>query len=165
MPEGQLYRRGFSHPHLKCLSWKEGEHMLHEIHVGCCGAHTGVKDLIRKVIRAGFYWTQMEVLAGQVVRKCQSCQKHERIIHIPGEELGAIFAACPFDKWEIDIVGKLPTTPGGKVFLIVAVYYFSKWVEAETVVKIDEGIIQKFLWRNICCRYEIPRIIVSNNGN
>lgn len=52
---------------------------------------------------------------------------------------------------------------GGKVFLIVAVDYFSKWVEAEVVVKIDEDTIHKFLWRNICCR--IPRIIISDNDN
>lgn len=57
-------------------------------------------------------------------------------------------------------MGKLPTTPGGKVFLIVAVDYFSKWVEAEAVVKIDEATIQNFLWKNICCRYGIPKIII-----
>lgn len=44
LQEGQLYRRSFSNPHLKCLSWKEGEHLLQELHAGCCGAHTGVKS-------------------------------------------------------------------------------------------------------------------------
>lgn len=62
-------------------------------------------------------------------------------------------------------MGKLSTAPGGKVFLVVAVDYFSKWVETKAVVKIDEGTIQKFIWRNICCRYGIPRIIVSDNGS
>ncbi|XP_057791067.1 uncharacterized protein LOC131008192 [Salvia miltiorrhiza] len=75
-----------------------------------------------------------------------------------------MYAACPFDKWGIDIVGKLPTVPGGKCFLIVAVDYFSKWVEAEAVAKIDEVTVERFIWRNICCRFGVPRIIVSNNG-
>ncbi|XP_057811372.1 uncharacterized protein LOC131025590 [Salvia miltiorrhiza] len=78
--------------------------------------------------------------------------------------MGVMYTAGPFDKWGIDIVGKLPTTPGGKCFLIVAVDYFSKWVEAEAVGKIDEVTVERFIWRNICCRFGVPRIIVSDNG-
>lgn len=77
--------------------------------------------------------------------------------------MGVVFAACLFDKWEIDIVRNLPIAPGGKVFLIVAVDYLSKWVEAEAVVKTDEATVQKFLWKNICCRYGVPRILISDN--
>lgn len=32
------------------------------------------------------------------------------------------------------------------------------------MAKIGEATIQKFLWKNICCRYRIPKIIISNNG-
>ncbi|XP_057803736.1 uncharacterized protein LOC131019072 [Salvia miltiorrhiza] len=78
--------------------------------------------------------------------------------------MGVMYAACPFDKWGIDIVGKLPTAPGGKCFLLVAVDYFSKRVEAEAVGKIDEVTVERFIWRNICCRFGVPRIIVSDNG-
>lgn len=66
-------------------------------------------------------------------------------MHALGVEIGGILAACPFDKWGINIVGKLPTATGRKVFLIVAIDYFSKWVEAEAVVKIDKATIQKFM--------------------
>lgn len=86
-------------------------------------------------------------------------------MYAPGAEIGGILAACPFDKWGIDIVGKLPMALGGKVFLIVALDYFSKWVEAEAVVKINEATIQKFLWKNICCRYGIPRVLILDNGS
>lgn len=116
----------------------------------------GFINLIKKVIRAGFYWIQMKEDAKKVVRTCDAFQKHGHIIHTPGEDSAALFAACPLDKWGIVIVGKLPTTSGGKVFLIVVVDYFSKWVEAEAVVKIDHATVHKFLWRNICCRYGIP---------
>lgn len=82
---GQLYKRGFSNPHLKYLSAKDEEHLLHEIQAGGCGAHTGVKDLVRKVIRVGFYWVKVGFMATQVVKRCQSCQKHGKIIHNSGE--------------------------------------------------------------------------------
>lgn len=37
-------------------------------------------------------------------------------------------------------------------------------MKTEAVVKIDEATVQKFLWKTIRCRYEIPRIIISDNG-
>ncbi|XP_057808690.1 uncharacterized protein LOC131023162 [Salvia miltiorrhiza] len=160
----QLYKRSFTHPLLKCLSLEEANFALTEIHAGCCGGHTGFRDLIRKTIWAGFYWPTITNDARKFVRKCEACQRHAGRINIPGETMGVMYAACPFDKWGIDIVGKLPTAPGGKCFLIVAVDYFSKWVEAEAVSKIDEGTVERFIWRNICCRYGVPRIIVSDNG-
>ncbi|XP_057803385.1 uncharacterized protein LOC131018688 [Salvia miltiorrhiza] len=121
-------------------------------------------DLVRKIIRAGFYWPNVNKDAREFVRKCKACQRHAGRINVPGETMGVMYAACPFDKWGIDIVGKLPTAPGGKCFLIVAVDYFSKWVEAEAVAKIDEVTVERFIWRNICCRFGVPRIIVSDNG-
>ncbi|XP_057791111.1 uncharacterized protein LOC131008236 [Salvia miltiorrhiza] len=123
---------------------------LNEVHAGCCGGHTGFRDLVRKIIRAGFYWPNINKDAREFVRKCEACQRHTGRINIPGEPMGVMYAACPFDKWGIDIVGKLPTAPGGKCFLLVAVDYFSKWVEAEAVGKIDE------IWR--------AQDIVSDNG-
>lgn len=83
----------------------------------------------------------MEVKAKKIVKMCWQCQRHRKIIHAPRVEMRSILATCPFDKWGIDIVGKLPTAQGGKAFLIVAVDYFSKWVEAKVVVKIDEATI------------------------
>ena len=37
-------------------------------------------------------------------------------------------------------------------------------MEAEALATITETNIQSFVWRNIVCRFEIPRILVSNNG-
>lgn len=78
------------------------------------------------------------------VKVCGQCKKCGKIMHAPRTEMGGILTVCPFDKWGIDRVGILPMAPGGKVFLIVAVNYFSKWVEAKAVEKIDKATIQKF---------------------
>lgn len=47
----------------------------------------------------------------------------------------------------------------------MAVDYFSKWVEAKPLAKIDEDKVINFLWKNIYCRVEIPRILVTDNGS
>ncbi|KAL0378265.1 UNVERIFIED_CONTAM: hypothetical protein Sradi_3132000 [Sesamum radiatum] len=64
----------------------------------------------------------------------------------------------------MDIVGKLPRAPGQREYLIVAVDYFSKWVEAEALSKITEKEVMKFAWKNIVCRFGIPRAFVMDNG-
>ena len=49
-------------------------------------------------------------------------------------------------------------------FLVVSIDYFTKWVEVEALATIIEKSIRNFVWRNIICRYGIPRVLVSNNG-
>ena len=49
-------------------------------------------------------------------------------------------------------------------FLVVGIDYFTKWVEAEALATITEKNVRSFVWKNIVCRYGIPRVLVSNNG-
>ncbi|KAL0445368.1 UNVERIFIED_CONTAM: hypothetical protein Slati_2259500 [Sesamum latifolium] len=62
------------------------------------------------------------------------------------------------------IVGPFPLTTGQRKFLLVAIDYFTKWVEAEPLARITEGEVMKFIWKNIICRFGIPREILSDNG-
>ena len=49
-------------------------------------------------------------------------------------------------------------------FLLVAIDYFTKWIEVEVLATIIEAKVQNFVWKNIVCRFEIPRTIILNNG-
>ena len=49
-------------------------------------------------------------------------------------------------------------------FLLVAIDYFTKWVEAEALATITETKVQNFVWKNIICRFRILRMIISDNG-
>ncbi|XP_073120164.1 uncharacterized protein [Henckelia pumila] len=82
----------------------------------------------------------------------------------PASNLKPVWASCPFDQWGLDIVGPFPQARAQKKFLLVAVDYFSKWVEAKPLEKITEGEVMKFLWKNIVCRFGLPRKLVSDNG-
>ena len=42
--------------------------------------------------------------------------------------------------------------------------YFTKSVEVELVTTITEAKITSFVWKNIICRFGVPRVIISNNG-
>ena len=61
-------------------------------------------------------------------------------------------------------MGSLPQGKRQMKFLLVAIDYFTKWVEVEALATITEAKVQNFVWKNIVCRFGIPRMIISNNG-
>ncbi|GJY34891.1 reverse transcriptase domain-containing protein [Tanacetum coccineum] len=72
--------------------------------------------------------------------------------------------SLPFSQWGIDIVGPLPTAPGGARFLVVAIDYFTKWVEAKPLISTTGKHMEKFVWEHIVCRFGRPQVIISDNG-
>ena len=70
----------------------------------------------------------------------------------------------PFSQWGLDIMGPFPTAVRQLNFLVVSIDYFTKWVKTEALATIMEKNIQSFVWKNIICRYGIPRVMVSDNG-
>ena len=49
-------------------------------------------------------------------------------------------------------------------FMVVDIDYFTKWVEAEALATITKKNMRSFVQRNIIYRYDIPRVLVLNNG-
>ena len=47
---------------------------------------------------------------------------------------------------------------------MVAVDYFTKWVEAEALANIQDMDVKKFVWKNIVTRIGVPESLVSDNG-
>lgn len=78
--------------------------------------------------------------------------------------VAGVSSPCPFARWGIDIVRPFVKTRGNKQFLVVAVDYITKWVEAEPVSRITEKEIIHLIWKNLCCRFGFPRITISDNG-
>ena len=61
-------------------------------------------------------------------------------------------------------MGPLPIGRRQLRFLVVAIDYFTKWVEAEPLATITERNIQNFVWKAMICRFGIPRVLMSDNG-
>ena len=49
-------------------------------------------------------------------------------------------------------------------YLVVVIEYFTKWIEAELVAQIIAHKVQHFVWKNIVCRFGVPRHLVFDNG-
>ncbi|GJS99663.1 reverse transcriptase domain-containing protein [Tanacetum coccineum] len=121
------------------------------------------KSIVAKAMRLGYYWPTMHRDARDMIRECNDCQIHHPVPRNPQQPLTLITAPWPFYKWGIDVAGPFPEGLGKVKFLIVAMDYFTKWIEAKAVATITGSQVKKFVWDNIVCRFGLPGEIVSDN--
>ena len=163
--DGKLYKRSYSGPLLRCLNPTEAHYVLTELHEGECGNHSGSRSLSNRALTTGYYWPTMRADSLNFVLKCDKCQRFAQVSHMPPEKLHSTLTPWPFMKWGMDIVGKMPTAPGQRVFMLALTDYFTKWVEAEAFAKVRDLEVKNFVWKNIICRFGVPKEIVTDNGS
>jgi hypothetical protein len=62
------------------------------------------------------------------------------------------------------LLGPLPPAQENLKYVVVAVEYFSKWIEAKPLATITLATVQKFFWQNIVCRFGVLKAITVDNG-
>nr|GFB25261.1 reverse transcriptase domain-containing protein [Tanacetum cinerariifolium] len=67
-----------------------------------------------------------------------------------------------FKVWGIDFMGPFPSTKQNK-YILVAVDYLSKWVEAKALLTNDARVVVKFL-KSLFSRFGTPKAIISDRG-
>nr|GEY44022.1 reverse transcriptase domain-containing protein [Tanacetum cinerariifolium] len=134
-----LHKKSFIGPWLRCVGPLQANYVLREIHKGSCSMHAGPRSVVAKALRSGYSWPTMHTDARNLIRECKDCQG-------------------------INIAGPFSEGPGKVKFLIVAMDYFTKWIEARPVATITGTRVKRFVWDNIVCRFGLPGEIVSDNG-
>ena len=61
------------------------------------------------------------------------------------------------------LIGPLPIARLVFKYAVIAVNYFTKWVEAKPLATISSKKVQNFIWEAIICRFGIPHEIISDN--
>nr|AAK92596.1 Putative retroelement [Oryza sativa Japonica Group] len=125
-----------------------------EVHVGICGTHQSAHKMKWLLRRAGYY------------KGCQDCQKFGAIQRAPASAMNPIIKPWPFRGWGIDMIGMInPPLSKGHKFILVATDYFTKWVEAIALKKVDSGDATQFVQEYIIYRFGIPRTITTDQGS
>lgn len=96
MIDGELYRRSYGGPYLKCLTSKQGQTILFQMHEGIYGNRSGGRSLGHKVIAQGYFWPKMMTHVGEYARKCQNCQRFVHQNRAPLRDLNYVISAWPF---------------------------------------------------------------------
>ncbi|RDX92630.1 Gypsy retrotransposon integrase-like protein 1, partial [Mucuna pruriens] len=131
---------------LRCVDDKEAKEILEEIHEGIFGTHPNGPNMARKILRAGYYRAKMESNCCKHVSKCHKCQIYADNIRIPPTPLNVLSAPWPFSMWGIDVIGPIePKASNGHRFILVAIDYFIKWVEAASYPNVTKNVVIKFV--------------------
>lgn len=104
-----------------------------------------------------FFWPTLFKDVFAFVKECEKCQKM-------GIPLNNILEVEVFDIWGIDFIGPFPPTYGD-FYILVAVDYMSKWVEASTLPTDDAKIMIKLVKKNIFSYFGTPRVIIYGDGS
>ncbi|GJS83112.1 reverse transcriptase domain-containing protein [Tanacetum coccineum] len=146
----------------RCVDGKEALEILEACHSGPTGGHYGANFTAKKIFDAGFYWPTIYKDAYEFVKTCDACQKQGKISQRDEMPQNAIQVCEIFDLWGIDFMGPFPSSKGNK-YILVAVDYLSKWVEAKALPTNDARVVVKFL-KSLFSRFGAPRAIISDRG-
>ena len=162
--DGVLYWQGYILLFLQCLNNDDADYVLREIHEGICENYSGARSLAYKALRQQYFWLTMHQDAQEKTRSCMSCQSFANFSTQPPGKLTSMASPWPFAQWGIDLMGPLPKGHGAANHAVVAVDYFTKWVEVEALSKIIEKKMTDFVWRNLVYQYGNSYALIADNG-
>ncbi|KAL4352618.1 hypothetical protein GQ457_06G006820 [Hibiscus cannabinus] len=147
----------------RCIPKEEQQTILEQCHSAPYGGHFGGNRTAAKVLQSGFYWPTLHKDAQLFCQQCDRCQRTGNISKRNEMPLQNILEVELFDVWGIDFMGPFPSS-FGNLYILLAVDYVSKWVEAVATTHNDAKTVQRFIKKNIFTRFGTPRVIISDEG-
>ncbi|KAL4297482.1 hypothetical protein GQ457_12G015360 [Hibiscus cannabinus] len=148
----------------RCVPEEEQNDIMYHCHAASCGGHFSGNRTAAKILKSGFYWPTLFKDAHAFAKACDRCQIMGNISRRNEIPLQNIFEVELFDVWGIDFMGPFPSSHGD-LYILLAVDYVSKWVEAIATPKNDAKTVMKFLHNNIFTRFGVPRALISDEGS
>nr|GEV77639.1 transposon Ty3-I Gag-Pol polyprotein [Tanacetum cinerariifolium] len=146
----------------RCVAGQEAIDILNACHSGPTEGHYEANYTAKKVFDSGFYWPTIYMDAFELVKRCDSCQRQGKISERDEMPQNSIQVCEFFDVWGIDFMGPFLSSKGNK-YILVAVDYLSKWVEAKALPTNDARVVVKFL-KSLFSRFGTPKAIISDKG-
>nr|GEW91302.1 reverse transcriptase domain-containing protein [Tanacetum cinerariifolium] len=146
----------------RCVHGQEAFEILKACHEEPSGGHHDANLTAKKVFYTGFFWPSIYRDAHEMIKTYDICQRQGKISQKDEIPRNGIQVCEIFNIWGIDFMGPFPSSNGNK-YILVAVVYLSKWVEAKALPTNDARVVVKFL-KSLFSRFGIPRAIISDPG-
>ena len=138
--------------------------VLKQSHDTRIGGHLGQKRTLRKVQKS-YYWVGYRHIVDMWVRSCLKCQARKMPKHKYKAALQLAPTGAPFERIALDIMGPLPVTSNGNIYVLVVMDYFTKWAEAYALPDQQAKTVARVLVTQFVCRYGVPNQIHSDQGS
>ena len=159
-----LFKRGADMIIRRCVPEFEQCKIVNECHASPYGGQFFGERTAHKILQSGFYWPTIFRDCAEWVKLCDRCQKIGNISRRNEMPLRSILVVQIFYVWGIDFMGPFPPS-FGNLYILLAVDYVSKWVEAIACPKNDANTVVSFLQKNILSRFGTPKTIISDGGS
>jgi hypothetical protein len=159
-----LYRVCFDGMLRRCVPIEEGLKIIDRCHASPYGGHYGTFCTHAKIWQSGFYWPTMYQDTKDYVRRYARCQRHGNINTRDAMPVQNHLQVEFLDVWGIDYMGPFPRS-GNAEYILVAVDYVSKWVEALSCRANDSKHAKKMFQEVIFPRFGTPRTVISDGGS
>jgi hypothetical protein len=149
---------------LKCMNSQEADRIMVKFHSGLCGGHHFWKATAHKILRVGYYWPTLFADVHKGVRACIQCQIFAGKQQLKSLPLNLVVVSGPFQQWGLDFIGEIhPASSGQHRWILIAVDFFTKWIEAIPTRSASHKVIIGFL-EDLITRFGCPRKIVTDNA-
>ncbi|XP_057723940.1 uncharacterized protein LOC130939889 [Arachis stenosperma] len=145
----------------RCISHEEGQEVLWHFHGSSYKGHFSGERTAANVLQCGFFWPIIFKDAKELVTRCNECQRAGNLPKKNEMPQRFIMELELFDVWEIDFIGPFPPSYSNN-YILVAVDYVSKWVEAIATPINDNKVVINFLRKNIFSWFGVPRALISD---
>ena len=109
-------------------------------------------------VLTGYCWNTMETNCRSFVKSCHDCQTHANLYHVPPSELYNMTSPWPFFVWGIDVIERrVPMASNGHEYILVAIDYFTKWVEIVSCSMLKIKHVAWFIENNIICLFGVHK--------
>ncbi|KAF8082321.1 hypothetical protein N665_0833s0001 [Sinapis alba] len=158
-----LYKQCADNVFRRCVAEEEIPGILFHCHGSNYDGHFAVSKTVSKFLQVGYWWPKMFKDAHSFVSKCDACQRQGNISKRNEMPQNFILEVEVFDVWGIDFMGPFPSSHNNQ-FILVAVDYVSKWIEAIASPTIDAKLVLKMFKSIIFPRFGVPRVVISDGG-
>jgi hypothetical protein len=145
------------------LTTSEAKIVLKELHEGVVGKHFVVDNIAKKILNVG-YW--LPTLFKDTHEFCKSYDHYQKVGGLKTKSLANLvttFPKEPLMKWGLDFIGPIkPTRRLKGKYILVAIDYAIKWVEAKAFITNIAIVITKFLYEYILTRFGCPLTIITD---
>ncbi|KAL1199582.1 putative mitochondrial protein [Cardamine amara subsp. amara] len=159
--EPYLYKNCSDGIFRRCVSDEEIPGILFHCHGSSYAGHFATFKTVSKVLQAGFWWPTMFKDAHTFISKCDTCQRQGNISKRNEMPQNFILEVEVFDVWGIDFMGPFPSSYGNQ-YILVAVDYVSKWVEALATPTNDARVVVKLFKSVIFPRFGVTCVVISD---
>ncbi|XP_057444299.1 uncharacterized protein LOC130736489 [Lotus japonicus] len=161
----ELFKKNVDGTLLKCLSNDDAFVAISAVHDGLCGAHQAGAKMKWILFRQGMYCSTIMKDCIEYAKGCQDCHKHSGVQHVPASELHSIIKPWPFRGWAINLIGEIhPASSRQHKYIIVAIDYFTKWVEAIPLQNVTQETVIEFIQNHIVYRFGLPESLTTDQG-